>query len=242
PLGYGHHLAFFHPLAPESELRSDGTENDFGPPEPFTRRMWAGGKMAWNPSIPLLVGEKTESTWWVDSVEKKGFDKGNPMLFVNKKIEYLMIGKAEPSVIEERMHVYLSGPQAKSGPREVKGLPTATDFSYTFTPTLTTLFRFSALTWNAHLIHLDKDFAVNHEGYSERLVHGPLTALMLLEGFAYHFPRIPLKHFEYRARNPLVVGRPLAINGRQVDEKTFVLWCVDETDGTVGMTGEVELA
>jgi hydroxyacyl-ACP dehydratase HTD2-like protein with hotdog domain len=117
-LGYGHHMAFFHPLAPENQLRPDGTEGDFCPPEPFTRRMWAGGKIVWNPKDPLRVGEKATATWSVDSVEKKGFEKGNPMLFVNKKIEYTMIGKAHPSVVEERSHVYLSRPQAKSGPRE----------------------------------------------------------------------------------------------------------------------------
>ncbi|KAL0071373.1 hypothetical protein AAF712_001230 [Marasmius tenuissimus] len=239
-LGYGHHMVFFHPLTPESQLRPDGTDADFCPPEPFTRRMWAGGKMTWNPNIPLAIGEKTEATWWVDTVEKKGFEKGNPMLFVSKKIEYSMIGRSDPSLVEERTHVYMSGPsQDKGGPREVKGLPTAKDFSYQFTPTLTTLFRFSALTWNAHYIHLDKDYAVKHEGYPERLVHGPLTALMLLEALVHNFPRARLEHFEYRARNPLVVGRPLVVHGHQLDEDTFTLWCVDELTGTVGMTGKM---
>lgn len=43
PLGYGHHLAFFHHRKPERLLREDGTENDMSPPEPFIQRMWAGG-------------------------------------------------------------------------------------------------------------------------------------------------------------------------------------------------------
>ena len=43
----GHHLVFFHPRNPESVLRADGTDADFCPPEPFTRRMWAGGVMKW---------------------------------------------------------------------------------------------------------------------------------------------------------------------------------------------------
>jgi len=45
PLGYGHHLPFFHERIPESQLREDGTEDTFCPPKPFTRRMWAGGRM-----------------------------------------------------------------------------------------------------------------------------------------------------------------------------------------------------
>ncbi|KAF9265424.1 hypothetical protein L218DRAFT_923616 [Marasmius fiardii PR-910] len=241
PLGYGHHMAFFHKHIPESHLRADATDGDFGPPEPFTRRMWAGGKMTWNTENPLLIGEKVEATSWINSVEKKGFEKGNPMVFVDNKIEYSMIGKPEPSVVEERTHVYFSSPQQRRGPREVKSIPATKDILFKYTPTLTTLFRFSAITWNAHHIHLDKDYAVNHEGYPERLVHGPLTALMLLETLVYHFPRARLMQFDYRAQNPLIVGRPLVINGHQLDRDTFFLWCEDELDGTVGMTGQVQV-
>ena len=39
------------------------------------------------------------------------------------------------------------------------------DFSFHYLPSATTLFRFSALTFNGHYIHLDKDYA-NSEGYS----------------------------------------------------------------------------
>jgi hypothetical protein len=43
PLGFGHHLAFFHPRTQERYLRPDGSDADFCPPEPFVRRMRAGG-------------------------------------------------------------------------------------------------------------------------------------------------------------------------------------------------------
>jgi hydroxyacyl-ACP dehydratase HTD2-like protein with hotdog domain len=108
PLGYGSHLAFFHPRNPEDDLRPDGTDADFCPPNPFTRRMWAGGSMRWDVQNPLLVGESAVSNSTVDSVEKKGFEKGAPMVFVNQKIEVTMVGKARPSVVEERAHVYLA--------------------------------------------------------------------------------------------------------------------------------------
>lgn len=52
----------------------------------------------------------------------------------------------------------------------VKDVPTSADFSFTYTPTLTTLFRFSALTFNGHHIHLDKEYAQEKEGYP-----GPLS-------------------------------------------------------------------
>ncbi|KAG6334831.1 hypothetical protein ID866_4253 [Astraeus odoratus] len=234
PLGYGHHLAFFHPRNPESALRSDGTDAEFCPPESFTRRMWAGGTMQWNsdPRGALRVGQKASAVSTVASVKKKGFDgdpDANPMVFVTQRIEITSKGREEPSVVEERSHVYLASAGSEravregmgSTPREhvanafnggvslrrtVHGLPSP-DFSFTYRPSLTTLFRFSALTFNAHYIHLDKDFAQKSEGYPERLVHGPLTALMLLEALLFNRPELQLRTFSYRARNPLVVNR-----------------------------------
>ncbi|KAE9391644.1 hypothetical protein BT96DRAFT_959515 [Gymnopus androsaceus JB14] len=234
-LAPGFEIAFFHFRTQESQLRPDGTDGEFCPPSPFSRRMWASGKMTWDNRNPLLIGEKATATWTVDSVQKKGFDMGKPMLFVNKRIDFTMVGKSSPSLVEERVHVYLPDAQGQNRtPREVKDLPTASDFSFTYVPSLTTLFRFSAMMWNAHHIHLDKD-------YSKRLVHGPLTSLMLLETVADHAPASIVHTFEYRARNPLIVGRANTIYGKYKGEKSIQLWCVDE-DGVVGMTGLVGLA
>jgi hydroxyacyl-ACP dehydratase HTD2-like protein with hotdog domain len=143
----------------------------------------------------------------------------------------------------------------------VHGLPLP-DFSLKFTPSPTTLFRFSALTFNGHRIHLDRDYARESEGYPgmtisrvpwalfvrsldvpeilERLVHGPLTALMLLETLAYHCPEVQMKRFEYRALNPVVVNRELTFHGSESGSNEFVLWVQDE-DGVVGMKGLVSL-
>lgn len=188
PLGYGHHLAFFHPRNPERALRSDGTDADFCPPEPFTRRMWASGAMWWNPKpgSALNIGDKAYAVSTIASVDKKGFDGENaahPKVFVKQKIQVTAQGREEPSVVEERAHVYLASRGNKQGARQgvvsalvLTGLPTDSlrrtvtglpkpDFSFTYKPSLTTLFRFSALTFNGHHIHLDKDYAQNSEGY-----------------------------------------------------------------------------
>lgn len=70
-------------------------------------------------------------------------------------------------------------------------------------------------------------------------MHGPLSALMLLETTMFCNPDINLKSFEYRARNPLVANQTLTINGTWKDN-TADLWCVNEK-GVVGMTGTVEV-
>jgi len=103
-LDFGHHLAFFHPRTPERHLRPDGTETDFCPPEPFVRRMWAGGQIEWRK--PLIIGGKACARANVSSVYKKGFDGVAPMVFVNQRIEIMNEGEEESAVLEDRTHVY----------------------------------------------------------------------------------------------------------------------------------------
>ncbi|KAF9564610.1 hypothetical protein CPC08DRAFT_788013 [Agrocybe pediades] len=241
-LPFGHHLAFFHARRAEAQLRADGTDEDISPPAPFTKRMWAGGKITWNNDNPLLVGHRTKGISTVAGAERKGFDKGKPMVFVTQKIEYVQEGQKIPSVVEERAHVYFHADmfanRKKVFDREVNGIPTSPDFSFKYTPTPVTLFRYSALMFNAHHIHLDKEYCEKEEGYPERIVHGPLTAQMLLETVDFNVPGVQVKSFEYRATNPLFVNRELNINGKWIDKSNIQVWCSD-VNGIVGMTGKV---
>ena len=75
---------------------------------------------------------------------------------------------------------------------------------------------------------------------TERLVHGPLTALMLLETLAYHHPEVHMKSFEYRALNPVIVNRELTFHGSKSGSNEIALWVQDEA-GVVGMKGLVSL-
>lgn len=72
----------------------------------------------------------------------------------------------------------------------------------------------------------------------ERLVHGPLTALMFLESLIHHRPRAQLRIFTYRAHNPMFVNCAATIHGAIVAKDKAELWC--ESDGVVGMTGMVQ--
>lgn len=81
------------------------------------------------------------------------------------------------------------------------------------TPTKALLFRFSALTFNAHLIHLDPLYAQNTEGHHDILVHGPLTVVLMLSFLSNHLSKLGLcvKDFEYRNLAPLHVDEELRI-------------------------------
>jgi hypothetical protein len=78
--------------------------------------------MFWDNDNPLLSHKGASASSTIASVEKKGFDKGNPMIFVNQRIEVTMAsnnGKKKPSVVEERTHVYLNeSASVNKAPRE----------------------------------------------------------------------------------------------------------------------------
>lgn len=72
-------------------------------------------------------------------------------------------------------------------------------------------------------------------------MHGPLTALMLLETLMFYNPNTLLNSFEYRAMNPVVVNRPITIHGSlKEDRESAELW-TEDSEGVVGMKGIVHL-
>ena len=69
------------------------------------------------------------------------------------------------------------------------------------------LFRFSALTYNAHRIHYDREFATLVEGYPGLVVHGPLQAVLMCEAARSQDEPPMLCSFEYRLVSPCATAR-----------------------------------
>ncbi|GIH14165.1 FAS1-like dehydratase domain-containing protein [Rugosimonospora africana] len=72
------------------------------------------------------------------------------------------------------------------------------------------LFRFSALTYNAHRIHYDREFAVR-EGYPDLVVHGPLQALLMAEALRRRGVDMLGGTFSYRLLVPVFGAQWLAV-------------------------------
>lgn len=94
--------------------------------------------------------------------------------------------------------------------------PSDATFRHSLIPTKALLFRFSALTFNAHSIHLDKGYTQNQEGYRDLLVHGPLTLTLLLSVLQQQLSRLNLhiSEIEYKNLAPLFVDEELVICGK----------------------------
>ena len=103
------------------------------------------------------------------------------------------------------------------------------------TPDAVLLFRYSALTFNGHRIHYDRDYATSVEGYPGLVVHGPLIATLLLEGLHRNRPETTLASFEFKAQRATFDGPAFAVHGRPSDDgRSLRLWASDH-DGWLTM-------
>ena len=71
------------------------------------------------------------------------------------------------------------------------------------------LFRYSALTFNSHRIHYDLPYAVEQENYRGLVVHGPLTATLLLDLAQRELGDNTLNSFAFRGLSPAICGEML---------------------------------
>ena len=175
------------------------------PPGPGRLRMFAGGRV--RSLAPLRCGRPaTRRARVLRQVEKKG--RTGLMTFVTVKVDIVQDGRT--AVVEEQDVVYRdmgaspvrSAEAPESGAEQFEGLPG--DWELRIDPVL--LFRFSALTYNAHRIHYDRDYARGVEGYPGLVVHGPLQALVMAEAARMRVPegqRAETNAFEYRLVSPL---------------------------------------
>ncbi|WIX98783.1 MaoC family dehydratase N-terminal domain-containing protein [Amycolatopsis mongoliensis] len=183
----------------QADLGPDGhpvRNTVLAPPGPGRRRMWAGGRVR-TPG-ELRRGEPATRRSEVLAVREKQGQSG-PLTFVTVAHRITQAGRLV--VDEEQDIVYRAGPPADARPDDGPEVPPEPgEWSIEVTPTL--LFRFSALTYNAHRIHYDRDYCREVEGYPGLLTHGPLQAIAMAEAARARGAAGPLE-FEYRLVSPL---------------------------------------
>ncbi len=198
PLWHEVYLRAAHPV---SGLADDGHPRDgLVPPLRDRRRMFGGGRITVH--RPLLVGEPATRTSTVAGVRARRGRSGW-LLLVAEQHEVSVDGAVR--VREERDIVYRRA--ADVGRTAAAGAPASTDPpSYTIEPDERLLFCVSALTYNAHRIHYDREFTVGVEGHPDLLVHGPLLALGAVETVRRQDPR-EIAGMQYRLVSPAYLGR-----------------------------------
>jgi 3-methylfumaryl-CoA hydratase len=206
----------------------------FLPPAPLPRRMWAAGNYTIHK--PLVLGRVAEQHSVIKSVDLKT-GKSGTLLFVT--VEHNTRQDGELCLREEQNIVYRDMPTAPAPLPAGETAPQDADWRMEITPDPVLLFRYSALTYNGHRIHYDRDYAVNTEFYPALVVHGPLLATLLAELVAKNIPEARMETFAFRAQRPSFDTDKFTVCGKR-DGDTLSLWTCSH-DGFIGMTAKVKL-
>ena len=229
----------FGPVARQSTLGRDGhpKTGDFLPPLAGARRVFGGRRTRF--IKPLKIGDPVSRVSTVTGVEQKSGRTG-PFTLVT--VIHEISGPSGLAVTEEQDIVYraaveagAAAPQGKAAPPPYAppppSLPSAASggalgseqaWSTLIELDPVLVFRYSALTFNAHRIHYDLPYARDVEGYPALVMSGGLVALLLIETARPHLPR-PITGYAARATSPLFIGQHVTFNGRLAAD-TAMLW------------------
>ena len=234
------HWLYFLPQPRQSALGPDGhaLRGGFLPPVPLPRRMWAGGRLQWQPGNPLVLGDAVTRQSRIVSVKHKAGRTGD-LLFV--LVRHEIHNARGLALSEEHDIVYRANPQPGDAVPPPQPAPQDATWTREITPDDVLLFRYSALTFNGHRIHYDRRYVTEVEGYPGLIVHGPLIATLLVDLLRRQWPDARLASFEFRAVRPVFDVAPFKLHGRpSADGRTAELWTQDH-DGWLTMQATAKL-
>lgn len=220
----GIHLCLCTPQASSSALGADGhpardeSADSFLPPFDMPRRMWASSDIEF--IAPIALGAVIERVSRIASISEKHGGSGK-LAFVN--VEHQTRANGTLSVREVQTLVYreAAGSDAPLSPLET-GDPAFDsapwDIHRAIRPDPRLLFRYSALTFNTHRIHYDAPYARDVERYRGLVVHGPLTASLLLQLAADHLGDNRLRRFAFRGVSPAIADETLHLVMRESED------------------------
>ncbi|MEZ5807848.1 MAG: MaoC family dehydratase N-terminal domain-containing protein [Zhengella sp.] len=233
------HWLHFLPDTRQSGLGADGhpERGGFLPPvHHLPRRMWAGSRLTFPGDI--RAGMTVERVSTITNVKEKTGSAGD-LVFVTVRHAF-----SEPGgpvlVTDEHDIVYrsMAGPAVTPAP----SAPPPGTWSRSLVPDAVLLFRYSALTFNGHRIHYDRDYVTREEGYPGLVVHGPLTATLLIDLVGRELPGARISAFSFRARSPLFDGNRMVLNGEPPDaEGRIRLWATNH-EGGLAMEAEATVS
>jgi len=204
------HWCLAQPVYPMSQLGPDGhpTRGGFLPPVPLPRRMWAGGELEF--FEPLRVGDEMTRSSRISEVTMKSGSTG-VLCFVS--VEHQITTPRGTAIRERQDIVYrdMSAPQT-AAPARAPAPPAVAKHRESHIADPVLLFRYSALTFNGHRIHYDRDYVTKVEGYPGLIFHGPMQAAFIVELAAKLHGGTAPKKLGYRGLQPLFEGSEFSVN------------------------------
>lgn len=194
------------------------------PPIPLPRRMGAGRRVRL-PGL-LHVGDALVKRAEVAAIEPKKARTGT-ICVLTMRHSYEVGGQV--IAVDEFDAIYREAvpPGTPSPINPGTTAPGDAAWSHTEQVSHTLVFRYSAVTWNAHRIHYDADYARGAEGYPALVQNGGLTMHLLLDAAMAQAPGHRLTSYTARLTRPIYVGDTITFAGSALVEGRMRAWVAD---------------
>ncbi|WP_135467325.1 MaoC/PaaZ C-terminal domain-containing protein [Crenalkalicoccus roseus] len=230
---------FFGDAVRHSDIGADGHPKPgvVLPPIPLPRRMGAGRRV----TMPgtLRIGDTATKVAEVAAIVPKQARTGFITVLT---MRHTIRRGGETVAVEEFDAIYREAvkPGEKSGVGAPVPAPAEADWREERRLDAALVFRYSAVTWNAHRIHYDADYARQEEGYPHTVQNGGLTMQLALDAAVRH-TRGRLAAYTARLTRPIYVGDTITLAGRAPRDGKVAAW-VQDRDGHLCAELECEFA
>jgi 3-methylfumaryl-CoA hydratase len=225
----------------KSELRKDGFPGlgvpipDLGGAASRLPRLLLGGRtVAYNEEI--IIGSVIEKSSFIKSITEKTTKNGQ-MAIVTIQHELRSIDAYTPAIVETQTYILLEEQKVKNKTLEESAesqLPIG-KLQKQYMPDETLIFQYSALGFNSHKIHLDRNYTQQVEGLPDLVVNGGLSTLLLTEWMRTDL-NLNLRIIKVKHIAPLYCNRTLTMTA----EKDEINWQLKIYDNNHTIAVEME--
>ena len=235
----GWHGGFFPASHRPAQMREDGQASGGGfmPAIPLPRRRIGGTRMTFHE--PLRVGDEIKKVTEIADLQIDDGPSGAMVTIVEKSSISSSRGLG---VVEERDMIMLSEARAEAAPKASPAVPAEARWKRDFEPKSSLLFRYSAIRFNSHRIHYDRDYVTKVEKLPGLVVQTSLICQLMIEMCRREAPNRPLSFFGFQtARQTYDTGNFTIAGNPSADGREATLWCLDAS-GNVTMTTTAKFA
>jgi 3-methylfumaryl-CoA hydratase len=230
----GWHTVYFTPTHGPDRMRPDGSAGAgaLAPPVPLARQRVGMDRAEYPGDIRL--GDTLTRTATLADLRVEETAHGPVMRqFVRNEI-FTPRGLA---TVELREMILFDDTRPADPPLDPLPMP---QWKKVMEPDPILLFRFSALRFNSHRVHYDREFAMEEEGLPGLIVQASMLSFLLSEMCRTSMPDRVLKIFNPRTLHPVYDTGPFTLCGAPAnDGKSATLWVIDAAH-TVAMVANAE--
>lgn len=223
-----------------NQMRTDGQASGGGiaPPIPLPRRRIGGTRVSFQE--PLRIGDEVTRKTEIADIQIDEGPAGAAVTVIERNSLSTARGLC---VVEERDMVMLSEERADAAPKSAPAVPADARWQQIFEPNPALLFRFSAIRFNSHRIHYDRDYVTKVEKLPGLVVQSSLISQLLIEMCRRELPSKRLSNFDFQNLRSVydsdgkftLAGKPSA------DGREATLWTLD-AKGNLAMLATAKFA